>query len=104
MTKTMTGLQNHAWFALTDAASCRLLCCSLTRRGKHHIEEYDAFKYVAGTGTRRVNAGFDTASSGVSQARLSAVSKEQNNTRSTIWLSSPPLACWECCGWFHSDR
>lgn len=44
MTKTPTGLHNHAWFALTDAASCRLLCCSLTRRGKHHIDEYDAFE------------------------------------------------------------
>ncbi len=44
MTKTTTGLQNHAWFALTDVESCRLLCCSLTRRGKHHIDEYDAIK------------------------------------------------------------
>ncbi len=31
----------QAWFALTDAESCRLLSCSLTRRGKYHIEEYD---------------------------------------------------------------
>jgi protein required for attachment to host cells len=44
MTKTPTGLYNHAWFALADAKSCRLLCCSLTRRGKHHIDEYDAMK------------------------------------------------------------
>lgn len=44
MMKTPTGLHNHAWFALTDAESCRLLCCSLTRRGKHHIDEYDAMK------------------------------------------------------------
>lgn len=31
---------NHAWFALSDAESCRLLCCSLTRLGKHHVDEF----------------------------------------------------------------
>lgn len=44
MTKSAVRLQNHAWFALTDAESCRLLCCSLTRQGKHHVDEYDAFE------------------------------------------------------------
>ena len=42
--KNALGLMSHAWFALTDAESCRLLCCSLTRQGKHHVDEYDAFE------------------------------------------------------------
>jgi protein required for attachment to host cells len=41
MTKTTTRLTHHAWFALTDTESCRLLCCSLTLRGKYHVDEYD---------------------------------------------------------------
>ncbi len=44
MTKMIPGLQNHSWFALTDAESCRLLSCSMTRLGKHHIDEYSVFE------------------------------------------------------------
>ena len=42
--KTTPRPKNHAWFALTDAESCRLHCCSLTRQGKHHVVEYDALE------------------------------------------------------------
>lgn len=44
MTKTTPGRHNHAWFALADAESCRLLRCSLTKQGTQHVEEYDAIK------------------------------------------------------------
>lgn len=44
MKKTNAERQNCAWFALTDAKTCRLLSYSLTRRGKHHVDEYDAFE------------------------------------------------------------
>lgn len=44
MRKTNGEQRGHAWFALADAESCRLLGCSMTRRGKHHVDEYDAFE------------------------------------------------------------
>jgi protein required for attachment to host cells len=44
MTKTDTGLRNHAWFALADAEHCRLLCCRFTRRATQHVEEHDAIE------------------------------------------------------------
>lgn len=42
MARTSNVERGQAWFALADAESCRLLACSLTRRGKHHVREYDA--------------------------------------------------------------
>ena len=44
MIKTTPNIQTDAWFVLADAEACRLLCCSLTRRGKHHVEEFDALE------------------------------------------------------------
>lgn len=41
MKMTNTEQLKQAWFALTDAESCRLISCSLTRRSKFHIEEFD---------------------------------------------------------------
>lgn len=44
MFETISKLQNRTWFALADTEICRLLCCSLTRRGKYHVGEYDVLK------------------------------------------------------------
>jgi len=40
MTKKTAKGRTHAWFALADAESCRLLRCILTRQGTPHVEEY----------------------------------------------------------------
>jgi hypothetical protein len=42
MTKTTSGQQDLAWFALTNMETCRLLCSSMTRRGKYHVEEHES--------------------------------------------------------------
>ena len=42
MNKTANERRQHAWFALADAAHCRLLCCRLTWRGTQHVDEYGA--------------------------------------------------------------
>jgi len=44
MTKPTDRRHKHAWFALADAASCRLLCSSPTSQGTQHVEEHDAIK------------------------------------------------------------
>lgn len=44
MSVTIGERKDHAWFALLDAESCRLLCCSMTRLGKHHVDEFDTLK------------------------------------------------------------
>ena len=44
MGKMNAELPDHAWFALTDAEHCRLLCCRLTEQGTQHIDEYDALE------------------------------------------------------------
>ena|SRR5437868_5573211 len=43
MTKT-NGAHQHVWFALADAEACRLLYCTLTTQGTHHVDEYDALQ------------------------------------------------------------
>lgn len=43
MTTTNTVLHKLAWFAVTDAESCRLLRCSFTPRGKYHVDEKASF-------------------------------------------------------------
>ncbi len=44
MTMRQPKGHKHAWFALADAESCRLLRCSLTRQGTPHVEEYGALQ------------------------------------------------------------
>ena len=44
MSKTTVEQQDYAWFALADAEHCRLLRCHLTKRGTHHVDEYDALE------------------------------------------------------------
>jgi len=44
MGKTNGERRNHAWFALTDAEHCRLLCCRLTEQGSQHVDEYGRFE------------------------------------------------------------
>ena len=47
MSATNAERMDHAWFALSDAESCRLCCCSLTRLGKHHVDEFGVLKKTA---------------------------------------------------------
>jgi len=44
MHKGNTERPSHAWFALADAESCRLLCCRLTKQGTQHVDEYGRFE------------------------------------------------------------
>jgi protein required for attachment to host cells len=44
MRKAIAESRGSAWFALADAEHCRLLCCHLTKQGRQHVEQYDAFE------------------------------------------------------------
>jgi protein required for attachment to host cells len=46
MMRTTSGRENHAWFALADAETCRLLRCSLTKQDTRQVEEHGAIENV----------------------------------------------------------
>ncbi len=44
MQHTNIERRNFAWFALADAAHCRLLCCRMNRQGSQQVEERGELK------------------------------------------------------------
>lgn len=44
MNMTNPERPQHAWFALANTERCRLLRCSLTKQGTHHVDEYETIQ------------------------------------------------------------